>query len=608
MGLAKKLILSQVILLAIPTIVFGIYFFNSIKSNMILSLKDSGRQTIQRTLNSINRNVETCETAAQIMINNEKLIKAAAGLERMTAKQLWELKNGLLIDVGRIRNVNPDIYRLCIYSQGAKVIEAFPTIYSESRISDSGIYDEILKLGGRNCWSLKHEDELDLSQSIYKDNITSLYRKVEDVSGEYIGIIEASMLTNVFFNELYTDLADTSSFLFIADPGKTLIWNEHSNMPEKLRITSDSLYDLVMNKTAGENGSFSHELDGKPVVVVYGFAETIDSYVYNIISVDVLAKNMNLVRNNIMLGILAVIIILSVVTYFITSALLKKIKIMKEYMRKVQYGNVSVSVPYLGNDEIGELADHFQKMMNRINELITLTIQNQQAIKTAEIKALNAQINSHFTYNTLDTIQMMAEVVEEYEIADAVNYLGKLMRYSADWKNNRFSALRDEIKYAKNYISLINIKYDKIVQLDLQVEEDHLLDTRVPRMILQPVIENSVFHGIRPNKRQGCITIRVFTEGSNLIIEVLDNGKGIDSKTLAMLRKRLQSNIDTPTDYNMNDSIGLYNVHERIKLYYGEEYGISIESEFNSYAKVRIALPSFYEIVEGSVNEKSPAD
>jgi two-component system sensor histidine kinase YesM len=317
---------------------------------------------------------------------------------------------------------------------------------------------------------------------------------------------------------------------------------------------------------------------------------------------------MNLARNNIMLGILAVIIILFVVTYFITSALLKKIKIMKEYMRKVQYGNVSVSVPYLGNDEIGELADHFQKMMNRINELIALTIQNQQAIKTAEIKALNAQINSHFTYNTLDTIQMMAEVVEEYEIADAVNYLGKLMRYSADWKNNRFSALRDEIKYAKNYISLINIKYDKIVQLDLQVEEDHLLDTRVPRMILQPVIENSVFHGIRPNKRQGCITIRVFTEGSNLIIEVLDNGKGIDSKTLAMLRKRLQSNIDTPTDYNMNDSIGLYNVHERIKLYYGEEYGISIESEFNSYAKVRIALPSFYEIVEGSVNEKSPAD
>ena len=589
LGLTAKLIASHMILIFITTIMFGIYFFNSVKTNILVNLKDTGQQTVQRVLADIDRNAEICETAAQIMLNDKVLLNYAQKLDTLTSRELLELRNGLLVDIGRIRNVNPDINRLCIYSAGANIIEAFPTIYSESRLNDQEVRETVIRQSGRNYWSLQHKDNPVQQPSIYVDDVTSLYREAVDINGRHVGIIEAGMLTNVFFNEVFANPIDMDSFICVTDSNENLIINKNNSMFKSLNIDFDQLKEQLVQYKNGDRGNFSIQLGEVPVFVMYGFTSRFNAYVYQVVSVASLTKSVTEARNQVLLGISAVLIVLSGITYLVTSALMKKIKIMRGYISEVQKGNISVSVPSLGNDEIGELARHFRKMMDRINELIAVTIENQQAITESELKAMNAQINSHFTYNTLDTIQMMAEVDEKYEIADAINYLGKLMRYSSSWRKP-FTPLKDEIKHVQNYISLVNIKHDQIVELQVHAE-DELLAADVPRILLQPIVENSIFHGFKPKGNQGKILIHVSQKDEDLIIEVIDNGRGIPRETLIPLQKSIARDAETSSSLDDNSSIGLLNVSARIKLYYGKDYGLEIESVYHRGTKIIIRLP-----------------
>ena len=183
---------------------------------------------------------------------------------------------------------------------------------------------------------------------------------------------------------------------------------------------------------------------------------------------------------------------------------------------------------------------------------------------------------------------MMAEVEEKYEIADAINLLGKIMRYGIQWRSQH-STLRDELNYLKNYVSLINIKFNDLVELCIYVNDD-MLSAKVPKMILQPLVENCVFHGIKTKGVKGIISIDAKVKDSDLFIEVFDNGKGMTQNTLKYIKALLDSDT-SPTNLDDNESIGLMNVYHRVRLYYGKPYGLQIESEENLFTKVLIRLP-----------------
>jgi two-component system sensor histidine kinase YesM len=260
-------------------------------------------------------------------------------------------------------------------------------------------------------------------------------------------------------------------------------------------------------------------------------------------------------------------------------------------MRKIQDGDLNTEISVLGNDEVGELAFHFKKMMQKINELISVVMRKQAATKDAEIRALQTQINAHFIYNVLETIRMMALLEKKPVIADTVNSLAGLMRYSMSWKR-QYVPLRQEVESVRNYMNLVDVRYDFEVKLLMNIEE-RFYDHEILKMTLQPIVENSFTHGIEPYGRDGSITIETFVSDGVFIIDVTDNGMGMTPEHLANLKRSIdtEKNIQQANHQAKGNGIGLRNVNERIMLYYGSEYGLEISSEEGNYTKVRVRLP-----------------
>lgn len=603
-SLIKKLIISYILIIAIPGIFVGIYTFKNVRNGIIEEMVNESQLSVQQTLDNIKRNVESSKIALHLLIGNQRFINEAFRLKEADVPSLLNFKNNIYDEVSRIKNANANIYRLCVYVKDPDVMEFFPIVYNEKRFADEEILERIINSNNQKIWDLYHSDTIAFTYLSYENNkITSLYIKLKNSLNEYIGFAEVSMRSNIFYADIFSNNQSNNSFFCILDNNGQLIYYNKNSLVQSLNFEPMDFYQLIKANTTSEKGSFKINFNNENLSVVYGYSEDLNAWVYQISSINSIAEKLNSARNTTILSVIVGILIISIVTYFITSVIMKKVRIIKQYMQKVEIGDLAVTMPSLGHDEIGELAQRFQKMMDRVNELIILKMKNQEAIRESELNALSAQINSHFTYNTLDTIQMMAEVDEKYELADAVNLLGKMMRYGITFDTQN-TTLKNELNHVKNYISLINIKYDELVTLSIYVNED-LMAARIPIMTLQPIVENSIFHGIKSKANKGIISIDAQIKDSMLIIEIFDNGKGISQDKLQQLKSSMDGKLDT-FEQKGNDSIGIRNVNDRIQLYYGKQYGIAFESEENIYTKVIISLPYIsHDIQRGSGNEES---
>jgi two-component system sensor histidine kinase YesM len=215
-------------------------------------------------------------------------------------------------------------------------------------------------------------------------------------------------------------------------------------------------------------------------------------------------------------------------------------------------------------------------------------IQREVLVKNSEISSLQNQINAHFIYNVLESIKMMAEIDEEYEISDSITALGKLLRYSMRWISGN-AVLRDELEYIRNYLTLINLRYDFEVILSVNLPEE-LLDQEIPKMSLQPIVENAVLHGIEPVAEDTTVYIKGWEQDGEFVIEVTDSGRGMTPEELEHLREGIRGKVQ-PAGGGKGNGIGLKNVEDRIQLSFGKQYGLEIYSEYGKYTKVAIRLP-----------------
>ena len=178
----------------------------------------------------------------------------------------------------------------------------------------------------------------------------------------------------------------------------------------------------------------------------------------------------------------------------IVKHLLKQLYEILRAIRRVQSGDLDVVIEHCGPDEMGELGTQINKMLTRIKQLMDDNLKREMLVKNSEIRALQNQINAHFIYNVLESIKMMAEIDEEYDISDAVTSLRKLLRYSMKWVSGNV-LVEQELEYIKNYMALINLRFDYEIYLSLNLPEI-ILQQEIPKMSLQPIVENAIYHGI----------------------------------------------------------------------------------------------------------------
>ena len=241
--------------------------------------------------------------------------------------------------------------------------------------------------------------------------------------------------------------------------------------------------------------------------------------------------------------------------------------------------------------EIADFAKTVNTLLDQLRQLIKDNREREAEIHRAQTKALQNQINAHFIYNVLEAIKMMAEIDEKYEISDSVTSLGKLLRYSMKF-NEENVELEWEIDYVKNYIDLMNLRFDYVITLDVDVPEE-ILKQRIPKITLQPIVENAVLHGAASLACDSTINLcgKVDIEHGRFTISVMNEGAGMDKEALEQLKRQISGEETKKSRSSSGNGIGLKNIHDRIRLAFGDDYGLRVDSRIGFGTTVSVDLP-----------------
>ncbi len=285
---------------------------------------------------------------------------------------------------------------------------------------------------------------------------------------------------------------------------------------------------------------------------------------------------------------LIIFVIIGVLLIFFNSVFLStKIKHIIKAIKEVKTGNLKARIPVRnGKDELEQISIQFNAMCEKLDEYINKVYFSELRQKDAALAALQAQINPHFLYNTIEAIRMKAILSNERDLANMLYILGDLFRMSIKG-DGMFVTIEDEIAYCKSYLDLHGIRHGEKLKTEFDISKE-IKNSKIPKLLLQPIIENAIIHGMETaSEGQIRINIEGYPKDGSIFISVTDNGTGIEPKRLEELKNEIKSE----TQFSKDRSIGLRNVNDRIKLIYGENYELNLDSTPQKGTKITIVIP-----------------
>jgi two-component system sensor histidine kinase YesM len=472
-------------------------------------------------------------------------------------------------------------------------------------------------IGGNERHSVLYRDEADtaefFSSDFYREikeafpqlvlsgGITeAFYRNYEEENQPYIISIareikptreqnlSASLIFNVderYIASIYANTGDIGA-------GKMSILDRSGRVISSSDTQSIGKVDAVAAQIDPGKVSGSAILrSGLPAQVVYSKLTNTDWYLVGEIPLSFLTRDMAVLQRVSLFVFLASLLVIFVVTYFWLKRITGPLSTLARKMRDTGRGELGLVIEKVpeGN-EIGVVIRRFNEMSMGIKELVRKQEEIEGQKRELEIEALQAQINPHFLYNTLNMIKWMAAIIKARNIVDCIVALGNILQPVFGNSEAMFT-LEEEIVYLENYIKIVNWRFDNRVHFEFAVEEG-LPVCKVPRFILQPIVENSIAHGL--SEQAGGIRISIDAEmrGADLAITVADTGRGMPEDKLAEINAMLENGGAVPAVSGGSGRIGIANVHRRVRLNFGPRYGIRIESEEGKGTKVEILVPA----------------
>jgi two-component system sensor histidine kinase YesM len=308
--------------------------------------------------------------------------------------------------------------------------------------------------------------------------------------------------------------------------------------------------------------------------------------------------------------IISIILIFSAVAFSVVAAwslsksIYTPIKKLHDVTTTITKNDLQALMTSDNVDEITELGMSFNIMIGKIKELLDSKIKEQEELKKAELRALQAQINPHFLYNTLDTIIWMAESKKTDQVVKIVTALSNFFRISLS-KGMDWITIGEEVERIRSYLTIQRMRYRDILDFKIEVGED-VAENTILKLILQPLVENALYHGIKNKRRKGTINVRARRNGEDeVLLEVEDDGIGFTPEKLAQLRAELD---DDSGDIKLESGFGIGNVNKRIRLYYGKPYGLSVQSEYTTGTCVTLVIPAKVEVAPQNTNSAGGQD
>lgn len=422
------------------------------------------------------------------------------------------------------------------------------------------------------------------------DHAPAIARMIKTKKSENVGVLVIYLRPQQFEKMIWEQEGST----YIVLDGETLLTSRHETIPfeELKQYLPDAAEEKYQTRIrAGEE---------EYVLTCENVKQEDTSDYFQVISVravdDILREAYAQQRKSIWL-FLGSVVLAGTLIFAFSWSFARRVGRFREQMQKAAEGNFELEEKLGGNDEISQLYDYLSVMIWRIQRLLAQVYQEKihaERLKTsqkdAEFKMLTSQINPHFLYNTLETIRMKARINKQYEIEELVKMLGKILRSSIQ-AGSKDMTIREEVELAEYYLKIQQYRFGERIQYQIYVEEGTERQKILP-LLIQPLVENCIIHGLEGRADVGHIDVCVKRSGQNVVITVTDDGAGICGEKIAEIRRELAGN------RTKGEHIGICNVNQRVRLRYGEEYGVTVESIGGEYTRVEITLPGDWEETE----------
>lgn len=482
--------------------------------------------------------------------------------------------------LSRLLLVVPNIYALRLFIDNDDIPESWPVIINSKRFDSSKL----------EKWEYNFVANFMGNFDQYMDKAVCLTKPLS-YKGKKVGNIQLTMKMENFFPFLYEKKAENiNSYVFKIENQKFIqITNDEINRINT-PLTNDEIDILTYfyNDSKSTSNSFRIHTSNGSTIFSYHYNPRMDIVIFSAYNLKSLNHQFFLTK----LLSTSLIIITGFLFFFVirfaTMRLMNRIFILMNGLKEVGKGNLDVKLKIDGNDEVAETQVAFNKMIEQLKLQIKQIEQEQELAADTEVKAMQNQINAHFLYNVLETIKMQAVLNDQDDIAESLTVLGKMMRYCLRWRVHKVS-LQQEIDYVLSYVYILNLRNDYILNLEIVINQNYT-NLEIPKMVLQPIIENAFIHAIEPFGKDA--TIKVFTkvdqEKNILYLCVKDFGPGIPTDKLEGIKSYLQ---DTTFERTTKGSIGLKNIQQRLEMFYGSNYKIQIESEIGKGTLICIPVP-----------------
>lgn len=430
---------------------------------------------------------------------------------------------------------------------------------------------------GPSFWQDIHESNFTEAEATQKI-ITFTSGVINANSGLPVGVLE----TNV--NEKY--ISKLYSNIVIGKSGKIFIINKKGRIvsnTDKQKIYSNISYDPYFKWVLNNEGGKIFNIDDRQNLIISRHYDRLGWIILGIVPTEEITQDKYLLINRIAFIGLGFILAAVILIIFISKSITRPIIKLKKSMEYMGDGDLEVSVEVKTRDEVGALAEEFNRMLKKTSALMESVYFEQKRKREYELALLQSQINPHFLYNTLESICGLAVLNRTEDIISITDELALFYRGVLS-KGSRIVSVKEELNIIERYLKILQLRYGDQFDYTIAVDQ-RLYNFATIKLILQPIVENAIYHGLRNKKGKGHLEIRGCLEDNNSCIYVIDNGLGMKSEDI--------QRIFSDTNYESGQkSFGVKSTDERIKLYFGSEFGIKIESVYGEGTTVKIVLPA----------------
>lgn len=581
--LRQKLLLSYIVLIVIPLFLYSFITYSNfsdiLRSKTLFSADKSYSQAYSFIMDKLLKVVKTMDVVVQdetinqianVSSANTDIFQQMSDMNHMTAF-LRNLEDKTVVD--KIRLYVKDGL---IYANTGDITTS--PLFNIKDIKDTLWFKNLKQSGARILWCPPVYFAGSGPHAGNTISAVTFLRSSSDYS-EIVGLFRVD-ISNERLAEIISN-ANTveNSITYIQNSGGDIVLSSDDNLIDKFKIDTS----IVINASTANNWTTA-AVNNENVFFHSRLITGTTWYMVTVIPYKEIFSETAKIRVQALLQVFIIASIAYVLAFLLSTSITGRISQLINKMRNIQSGQLSPISQSIDKDEIGELIENYNYMLSRIKLLLEEQYTMGQEVKNSELKVLQAQINPHFLYNTLDMVVCLSQENKYTEIESSVKALAKFYKLSLS-KGKELVRIEDELFHVSFFIDIQNIRFNNKINFIIDIDE-YIQDFEILKITLQPIVENAIIHGIQGKEsKEGTIVISGSLENDEILLWVNDDGIGIPPDRLDMITRGTIGN-------SSGSSYGIKNINERLKLFYGEKYGLSYKSDYGKGTTVEIRIPA----------------